>query len=58
MVEVHGRPEEALCDGDQSETPEMFYRMVQEVRAVAGCGGQERVTLICRFSLRCGRPGD
>lgn len=40
MVEVHGRPEEALCDGDQSETPEMFYRMVQEVRAVAGAVGR------------------
>ena len=40
MVEVHGHPEKALCDGDQSETPEMFYRMVTDIRAVAAAVGR------------------
>ena len=40
MVEVHCRPDEALCDGDQSQTPEMFYRMVQDVRSVAEAVGR------------------
>ena len=40
MVEVHGHPENALCDGDQSETPEMFYRMVAGLRAVAEAVGR------------------
>ena len=40
MVEVHGRPDEALCDGDQSLTPELFYRMVRDLRAVAEAVGR------------------
>lgn len=40
MVEVHGQPDAARCDGDQSQTPEMFYRMVQDVKAVAEAVGR------------------
>lgn len=40
MMEVHGHPEQALCDGDQSETPEMFYRVVRELRAIAEAVGR------------------
>jgi len=40
MVEVHSCPDKALCDGDQSETPEMFYRMVKELRALASAVGR------------------
>jgi len=40
MVEVHAHPEQALCDGDQSETPEMFFKVVRELRAVAEAVGR------------------
>lgn len=40
IVEVHGHPDMALCDGDQSETPEMFYKMVVGLRAVAEAVGR------------------
>jgi len=40
MVEVHAHPESALCDGEQSETPENFYRLVSELRAVAEAVGR------------------
>ncbi|MBN1832367.1 MAG: 3-deoxy-7-phosphoheptulonate synthase [Deltaproteobacteria bacterium] len=32
MVEVHYRPEEALCDKDQAMPPEMFARLVKKLR--------------------------
>jgi len=35
MLEVHCHPEKALCDGDQSLTPERLFQMVAELRAVA-----------------------
>ncbi len=35
MVEVHVNPEKALCDGDQSLTPEVFGRMVDDLRPMA-----------------------
>jgi 3-deoxy-7-phosphoheptulonate synthase len=34
MVEVHNHPEQALSDGPQSLLPEMFVRLVSEVRAI------------------------
>ncbi len=40
MVEVHAHPEQALCDGEQSETPEMFYKLVRDLRAVAEAVGR------------------
>ena len=40
MVEVHCCPDKALCDGDQSETPELFYRMVKELRTLASAIGR------------------
>lgn len=40
MVEVHAHPERALCDGDQSETPETFFRLVRELKAVAAAVGR------------------
>lgn len=40
MIEVHPHPDQALCDGDQSETPEMFYKIVKELRAVAEAVGR------------------
>jgi 3-deoxy-7-phosphoheptulonate synthase len=35
LVEVHPSPEQALCDGQQSLTPALFRRMMEECRAVA-----------------------
>ena len=40
MVEVHSCPDKALCDGDQSETPEMFYRMVKDLQVITGAIGR------------------
>jgi 3-deoxy-7-phosphoheptulonate synthase len=35
MVEVHSRPEEALSDGPQALTPELFEGLMREIRALA-----------------------
>lgn len=35
LMEVHYRPEEALCDGSQSLFPEDFTKMMQKLRKVA-----------------------
>ncbi len=32
MIEVHAKPEEALCDGDQSMTPDIFAHLMARVR--------------------------
>jgi len=40
MVEVHPRPEEALCDGAQSLTPERFAGLTDELRKVAAASGR------------------
>lgn len=32
LIEVHHRPEEALCDADQALTPAMFQRLMQRLR--------------------------
>ncbi len=32
MVEVHAKPAEALCDGDQSMTPDVFAQLMARVR--------------------------
>jgi 3-deoxy-7-phosphoheptulonate synthase len=35
MIEVHGRPEEALCDGEESLNPQEFHDLMAELRALA-----------------------
>ncbi len=40
IVEVHFRPEAALCDGFQSLSPATFERLVRECRAVAEAVGR------------------
>lgn len=37
MVEVHRNPSEALCDGDQSLTPQMFTKMMKKLRQLQDC---------------------
>jgi len=34
MIEVHNDPDQALCDGDQSLTPEAFESLVKDVKRV------------------------
>ncbi|MDI6710186.1 MAG: 3-deoxy-7-phosphoheptulonate synthase [Bacillota bacterium] len=41
IVEMHPRPEKALCDGKQSLTPEALADMVRQVRAVCPAVGRE-----------------
>ena len=36
MLEVHDRPAEALCDGPQALSPEMFSDIVKDLRALGG----------------------
>ena len=38
MVEVHPRPQEALCDGAQSLTPENFAALADDLRKIAVAG--------------------
>jgi 3-deoxy-7-phosphoheptulonate synthase len=35
MIEVHNNPEEALCDGEQSITPEQFHNIMITVKKYA-----------------------
>ncbi len=41
IIEVHPEPEKAVSDGAQSLKPEKFYRMMEELRAIAGVMGKE-----------------
>ncbi len=40
MIEVHPKPEEALSDGDQSLTPEMFIETMKNLKAIAEAVGR------------------
>lgn len=41
LIEVHTNPEEALSDGEQSLTPQMFNEMMKKVAAVAKAIGRD-----------------
>lgn len=40
MIEVHPRPEHAMSDGAQSQTPELFASTMEQLRAVASAIGR------------------
>jgi len=40
MIEVHPHPEKALCDGQESLTPDEFDRLMREVRPIARALGR------------------
>lgn len=40
LIEVHPNPAEALCDGQQSLTPENFTSLVEDIRKVAATMGR------------------
>ncbi len=41
MVEVHPNPEEAKCDGPQALLPDMFVRMMKELKLIAQAIGRD-----------------
>lgn len=41
LIEVHTNPEEALSDGEQSLKPDVFRRLMDEIRPIAGVIGRE-----------------
>jgi 3-deoxy-7-phosphoheptulonate synthase len=43
IVEVHDRPEEALCDGPQALLPEMFAELVRQIAGVGAALGRDLV---------------
>jgi 3-deoxy-7-phosphoheptulonate synthase len=43
IVEVHDRPEEALCDGPQALLPDMFAQLVGQIEGVAAALGRSLV---------------
>jgi len=41
LIEVHSKPEEALCDGPQAMLPEKFAKLMAELRRIAKAIGRE-----------------
>ena len=41
LIEVHSKPEEALCDGPQAMLPEKFAKLMVELRRIAKAIGRE-----------------
>jgi len=41
LIEVHDKPEEAMCDGPQALLPEMFSDLMGELRRIAEAVGRE-----------------
>ncbi len=41
IIEMHYRPEDALCDGDQSLYPEDFHKLVEELKVLASVLGRK-----------------
>ena len=41
MIEVHNDPQHALCDGQQSVTPEQFDGIMKDIRAIAAAVGRD-----------------
>jgi len=41
LIEVHNDPVHALCDGQQSITPEQFAGLMEKAKTIAACVGRE-----------------
>ena len=41
IIEVHNDPKNALCDGQQSITPDTFAQVMADIRTIAGAVGRE-----------------
>jgi 3-deoxy-7-phosphoheptulonate synthase len=44
MIEVHNRPDKALCDGQQSITPFLFDRLMRKLRRLRAAIAEEPVS--------------
>ena len=47
IMEVHYKPEEALCDGQQSLSPDEFIRLMADLKKIAQAVGRE----ICKHNV-------
>jgi 3-deoxy-7-phosphoheptulonate synthase len=41
MIEVHSRPEEAFCDGEQAMLPKDFKTLMAQLRRIAAAVDRE-----------------
>ena len=41
IIEVHNVPQRALCDGQQSIKPEVFGKLMEGLKVIAGAVGRE-----------------
>lgn len=41
IIEVHNDPQRALCDGQQSIKPEVFGKLMEDLKVIAGAVGRE-----------------
>jgi 3-deoxy-7-phosphoheptulonate synthase len=47
IMEVHYKPEEALCDGQQSLSPDEFIRLMTDLKKIAQAVGRE----LCQYEI-------
>jgi 3-deoxy-7-phosphoheptulonate synthase len=45
IIEVHSRPEEALCDGAQALTPEQYAELSEQVKAIHAVLAQDEMSI-------------
>ena len=41
IIEVHNEPQKALCDGQQSIKPDVFAKLMEELKVIAAAVGRE-----------------
>ena len=41
IIEVHNDPQKALCDGQQSIKPDVFAKLMEDLKVIAGAVGRE-----------------
>ncbi len=41
IIEVHNEPQKALCDGQQSLKPDVFAKLMEDLRVIASAVGRE-----------------
>ena len=51
QMEVHHRPDEALCDGEQSLRPEEFHQLMEDLKVLAPAVGRKVLTKVSESIL-------
>ena len=41
IIEVHNDPQKALCDGQQSLKPDVFAKLMEDLKLIAAAVGRE-----------------